>query len=168
MTIRFGAGGLGGELTWPPPPKKKMTVVWLPAGGQTGNFSPKSGQKWPNFPARAKGARGIPQRAYNSLQIGSNSRKNGSKIASEVSIVAQKRPYRLKNAKKDPKVRAVTISSYNGWWMSAKVQWMCAVKNQWLCACRLNDCVPTLMIVCCSKNNGILMSTQSLRSAHNH
>ena len=38
-----------------------------------------------------------------------------------------------------------------------------------LCACRLNDCVPTLMIVCCSKSNGdfdehtiIKVGTQSL------
>ena len=81
-------GGLGGRAHLPPrknswgrepPPPPKRTVLWLPAGGQTGNFAPKSGQKWPDFPARAKGARGIPQRAYNSLQIGSNLRKNGSK-----------------------------------------------------------------------------------------
>ena len=41
-------------------------------GARTGNFPPKLGQKWPKFSARAKGARGIPQSAYNRLQIGSN------------------------------------------------------------------------------------------------
>ena len=79
----------GGELTWPPPPEKILGGGASPPpkgrcfdflrGAKRAIFAPKSGQKWPNFPARAKGARGIPQRAYNSLQIGSNLRKNGSK-----------------------------------------------------------------------------------------
>ena len=82
---RFG----GGELTWPPPPEKILGGRRAPPpkgrcfdflrGAKRAIFAPKLGQKWPNFPARAKGARGIPQRAYNSLQIGSNLRKNGSK-----------------------------------------------------------------------------------------
>ena len=79
---------LGGELTWLPPPSEKILGGRAPPkgrcldflrGAKQAIFAPKSGQKWPNFPARAKGARGIPQRAYNSLQIGSNLRKNGSK-----------------------------------------------------------------------------------------
>ena len=84
---RFGGAGEGGELTWPPPPEKILGGRAPPKGrcfdflrgAKRAIFAPKSGQKWPNFPARAKGARGIPQRAYNSLQIGSNLRKNGSK-----------------------------------------------------------------------------------------
>ena len=69
-------------------------------GAKQAIFAPKSGQKWPNFPARAKGARGIPQRAYNSLQIGSNLRKTAQKRkncfrsvhgSAKASILPQKR-----------------------------------------------------------------------------
>ena len=67
---------LGGDRRAPPP--KGQCFDFL-RGAKRAIFAPKSGQKWPNFPARAKGAREIPQRAYKSLQIGSNLRKNGSK-----------------------------------------------------------------------------------------
>ena len=79
--------GAGGELTGPPPPEKFLRGEPPPppkgrcfdflrgGGGKRAIFAPK----WPNFPARGKGARGIPQSAYNSLQIDSNLRKNGSK-----------------------------------------------------------------------------------------
>ena len=70
---RFG----GGASSLGPPPKGRCFDFLR--GAKRAIFAPKSGQKWPNFPARAKGARGIPQRAYNGLQIGSNLHKNGSK-----------------------------------------------------------------------------------------
>ena len=102
----LGAGGLGGELTCPPPPEKilrgartRKTYARLTScgGPERAIFPPKSGQKWPNFSARAKGARGIPQSAYNRLQIGSNfapKRLKNATIAPKVSMVAQKRPHR--------------------------------------------------------------------------
>ena len=66
-------------------------------------------------------------------------------------------------------IRAVTISSYNGWWMSAKVLWMCAVKNQWLCAYRLNDCVLIKIPLLFEQHTIIKVGTQSLSlQAHNH
>ena len=108
-------GGLVGELTCPP--QKKSLGGLAPqndarltscGGPKRASFSPKSGQKSPNFSARAKGARGIPQSAYNRLQIGSNfapKRLKNATITPRVSMVAQKRPHRLKYAENDPKVR---------------------------------------------------------------
>ena len=112
---RFGRAGLGGRAHLPTPQKKflggrapppqKDGALTSCGGGKRAIFAPKSGQKWPNFPARAKGAHGIPQRAYNSLQIGSNLRKNGSKTQK----LLQKWPWwrksvhiASKNAKKRP------------------------------------------------------------------
>ena len=80
----LGAGGRAHlapsrKNSWGASPPPKGRCFDFLRGAKRATFAPKSGQKWPNFPARAKGARGIPQGAYNSLQIGSNLRKNGSK-----------------------------------------------------------------------------------------
>ena len=92
-----------------PLPQKKNDARLTSCGGpERAIFPPKSEQKWPNFSARAKGARGIPQSAYNRLQIGSNfapKRLKNATIAPKVSMVAQKRPHRLKYAENDSKVR---------------------------------------------------------------
>ena len=82
-----GELGGGGELTWPPqkkflgggraPPQKDGALT--SCGGPNGQFLPQNqGKNGQIFPLAPK-ARGIPQRAYNSLQIRSNLRKNGTK-----------------------------------------------------------------------------------------
>ena len=112
---------LGGGASPPSPPKGRCFDFLR--GAKRAIFAPKSGQKCPNFPARAKGARGIPQRAYNSLQICSNLRKNGSKtqkllqkcprwrksvhIASKTLKMTQKY---VKTALRAPKARAKNFS----------------------------------------------------------
>ena len=113
--LRFGGWGWGASSLAPPEkipgwgsPTQNDARLTSCGGPKRASFSPKSGQKWPNFSARAKGARGIPQSAYNRLQIGSNfapKRLKNATIAPRVSMVAQKRPHRLKYAENDPKVR---------------------------------------------------------------
>ena len=108
--------GAGGRAHLPPPPEKILRGARTPqndarltsCGGPERAISPKIRQKWANFSARAKGARGIPQSAYNTLQIGSNfapKRLKNATIAPKVSMVAQNRPHRLKYADNDSEVR---------------------------------------------------------------
>ena len=127
-------GGLGGGASSLGPPRKnswgasppKRVDALTSCSGQTGNFAPKTGQKWPNFPARATGARGIPQRVYSLvLQIGSNLRsglrlknaeiwfrsvtwwRNRVHIASKT---VKTTPNYVKTALRAPKVRAKNFS----------------------------------------------------------
>ena len=82
---------------------------------------------------------------------------------------------------------ALRLSRNSYYWLASKsgdhkfVQWVmnecqgsmnvCGQKSMIVC-CNFNDCVPTssdcVLIKILSKINRILMSTQSLRSAHNH
>ena len=104
-------------------------------------------------------------RIYSTLNI-CNGRMQSSYVSVKESVFfgsrsrsANGRARAKKNAhRKGSQVRAVTISSYNGWWMSAKGQWMYAVKNQWLCACNS-------MIVCSSKS---CWFSTGFWWAHNH
>ena len=107
----------------PPPPLQKDGAL-TSCGGPSGQFLPQNlGKNGQIFPLTPKAPRGIPQRAYNSLQIGSNLRKNCSKTQKllqkcpwwrqSVHIVSKTlktTPKYVKTALRAPKARAKNFS----------------------------------------------------------